>query len=147
GRAGPRGGDGHADLPRRAGVTVGHVRCALLVAHEDMPHRIFEHRVVGGHDGAAGVAEHDLDAFGDEGSPENLCAGQSHVTAPRDADETRRAYFAITPPRARGGGAAQPARRASRSARTSMRRARTSMRTRSPSRTSAIGPPTAASGA
>src|SRR5450759_431318 len=71
------------------------------------------------------------------------------VTAPSEAEETRSAYFARTPVVARGAGARQPRfRTASCSSPTSRssRRAVTSSVTRSPSQTSAIGPPTAASG-
>src|SRR5262249_4601210 len=74
---------------------------------------------------------------------------QSH-TAPADADPTKRAYFASAPRSYRGSGAAHdPRRRSSSSTATtrSSRRSARSMTIRSPSRTSAIGPPSAASGA
>ena len=132
-RAGPGGRDGDADLPGRARVAVGHVRRALLVAHEDVADRIVEHRVVRRQDRAARIAEDDVHALAHEAVPENLRAGQClscsyvismssatesrrvrkaqngsaclrdlcgsvyPVIAPVDADDTSRAYFAITP--------------------------------------------------
>src|SRR6266508_1371949 len=71
------------------------------------------------------------------------------VTAPSDAEETRRAYFASAPLTYRGAGAFHAARRLAKSASstsTSMRRFSASISMRSPSRRSAIGPPTSASG-
>src|ERR1700682_615914 len=73
-----------------------------------------------------------------------FCIGR--VIAPSDAEETIAAYFAITPLVYRGVGARQAARRDSRSAATSRRLDATSNVMLSPSRSSAIGPPTAASG-
>ena len=62
-------------LPRGARVAVGHVRRALLVADEDVADRVLEQRVVGRHDRAARITEHDVDAFADEAFPEDLRAG------------------------------------------------------------------------
>src|SRR5262249_25454557 len=113
----------------------------------------------GGHDGAPRIAKDNLDALVGEDLPDDLCAGSFHgffrssvvrkglVTAPSDADETSEAYLAITPRVKRGGGGVKPPRRAARSASTSSLRAAMSKITRSPSRTKAIGPPSAASGA
>ena len=57
GGAGAAGGDGHADLARGARVAVGHVRCALLVADQDVMDGKLAQRVVDGQDGSAGIAE------------------------------------------------------------------------------------------
>ncbi len=48
--------DTHAAAGAR--VSIGHVRGALLVAHQHMVHARFGHGVVGGQDGAAGVSEY-----------------------------------------------------------------------------------------
>ena len=83
GRARAGGRDGDADAPRRARVAVGHVRRALLVPHQRVADRVVEHRVVGGKDGAAGVAEDLGDPFAHQALPENLCTSQFHtVTFP-----------------------------------------------------------------
>ena len=76
GGAGAGSGDGNADLARGAGVAVGHVRGALLVADEDVADGEFAERVVGGQDGAAGIAEDLGDAFADQRGPEDLRAGE-----------------------------------------------------------------------
>ena len=118
---GPGRRDRHADLAARARVAVGHVRRALLVADEHVADRIAEHRVVGRQDRAARIAEHVGHPFANERFPEIcapvsfMCIADSHrnaadlqsaicnlqpaypVTAPVDADDTSRAYFAITP--------------------------------------------------
>ncbi len=57
GGAGAGGGHADADLAGGAGVAVGHVRGALLVADEDVVDRELAQGVVGGEDGSAGVAE------------------------------------------------------------------------------------------
>ncbi len=80
GRAGPGGRDRDADLAGRARVAVGHVRGALLVADEDVPDRIVEHRVVRRQDRPAGIAEDDVDAFAHQAFPENLRTSQSLLT-------------------------------------------------------------------
>ena len=46
GRARPGRRDGHADPAARARIAIRHVRGALLVADQDVAHRIAEHRVV-----------------------------------------------------------------------------------------------------
>ena len=98
GRARTGGGDRDADLPRRAGVAVGHVRGALLVPHQHVANRVLQHRVVGRQNRAARIAEHVGHAFADQRFPENLRACEFHpVTAPCDADETSFTYFANTP--------------------------------------------------
>ena len=76
GRARTRGRDGHADAAARARIAVGHVRGALLVADQHVPDRVLEHRVVGGQNRAAGVAEDVGHALTDETLPQNLRTGQ-----------------------------------------------------------------------
>src|SRR5690606_14060297 len=118
------------DPARGPGVAVSHVRGALLVADQDVADPRLGQGVVHRHDGAAGVAEHHLDALAGEHLPDHLGSGhQAHrfastvdraargrdagsigaapVTAPSDAEDTSRAYLAITPPRYRGGGGDQ----------------------------------------
>ena len=75
GGAGAGGGDGDADLARGAGVAVGHVRGALLVADEDVVDGELAQRVVGGQDGSAGIAEDGGDALADEGGPDDFGSG------------------------------------------------------------------------
>ncbi len=75
GGAGAGGGDADADLAGGAGVAVGHVRGALLVADEDVVDGELAQRVVGGEDGSAGVAEDLGDAFACEGGPEDFGSG------------------------------------------------------------------------
>src|SRR5262249_10641185 len=152
-RARARRGDRAADFAGRARVAVGHVRRALLVPRQDVTDRIAEHRVVRGQDRAARIAEDVGHALADQTLPENLRTGVVHdqaVTAPAAADETNFAYFAITPVVKRGRGGVHAASRAAKSAGarlTAMRRAARSIVITSPSRTAAIGPPLAASGA
>ena len=76
GRAGAGGGHADADAARGAGVAVGHVRGALLVAHEHVVDgRELAQRVVDGQDRAAGIAEDGGGAFAGEGGPEDFGAG------------------------------------------------------------------------
>ena len=75
-RSGCRNRD--ADPAARARIAVGHVRRALLVAHEHVPDRIIEHRVVGRQDRAARIPEHVGDAFAHQAFPENLRTSQFH---------------------------------------------------------------------
>ena len=69
--------------PGRAGgarVAVGHVRGALLVAHEHVVDGgELAQRVVDGKDGSAGIAEDGGDAFAGERGPEDLGAGEGGV--------------------------------------------------------------------
>ncbi len=69
------------------------------------------------------------------------------VTAPVEAEETSRAYFSSAPRGAGRDGGTKAARRSASLASVPMRRVSVSMVIVSPSRTRAIGPPTAASGA
>ncbi len=75
-RAGAAGGHADADPARGARVAVGHVRGALLVAHENVVDGELAQRVVDGQDGAAGIAEDGGDALAGEGGPEDLGAGE-----------------------------------------------------------------------
>ena len=64
GRAGPGGNQHDADLAGRARVTFRRMSRALLVAHEDVLDLILmEDRVVDRQDGAARIAEYDVDAL------------------------------------------------------------------------------------
>ena len=65
----------HARPPGDVGVALGHVPGALLVAHEHVPDRRFEQRVVGGQDAPAGQAEHHVDPLELERSDQRLCSG------------------------------------------------------------------------
>ena len=76
GRAGTAGGNGHAHLARGARVAVGHVRRALLVAHQDVADGKLAQRVVRRQNRAARIAEDGVDAFADQRGPEDLRAGK-----------------------------------------------------------------------
>ena len=67
-------GDGHPHAAASAGVAVGHVRGALLVAHQHVPDRIVEHGVVGRQDRPAGIAENGGHTFVDQTLPDDLRA-------------------------------------------------------------------------
>jgi hypothetical protein len=58
GCAGAAGGEADADLAGGAGVAIGHVGSALLVADEDVMDGELAQRVVGGEDGSAGITEY-----------------------------------------------------------------------------------------
>ena len=120
---GPDVAIGDADAAARARVAVGHVRRALLVAHQHVADGVVEHRVVGRQDGAARVAEDTSSRPRGPRHSHRICAPVffmsvvfscprrpspqllipnseltiSFVTAPCAADDTSRAYFAITP--------------------------------------------------
>ena len=79
---GPGRRDRDADLAARARVAVGHVRGALLVAHEHVPDRIVEHRIVGRKDGAAGVAEHGRHPFAHQAFPQDLRVRSVFIAIP-----------------------------------------------------------------
>ena len=77
GGAGAGGGHADADAADGAGVAVGHVGGALLVADEDVVDGgELAQGVVDGEDGAAGVAEDGGGAFAGEGGPEDFGAGR-----------------------------------------------------------------------
>ena len=63
-------------LPGGAGVPVGHVRGALLVADEDVVDGELAQSVVGGEDGSARVAEDFVHAFAGEGGPDDFGSGE-----------------------------------------------------------------------
>ena len=80
GGAGSGGGEADADAARGAGVAVGHMGGALLVADEDVVDGgEFAEGVVDGEDGAAGIAEDGGGAFAGEGGPEDFGAGELGV--------------------------------------------------------------------
>jgi hypothetical protein len=69
-----RGGNRHAHAASRPGISIGHVRSALLVTNQDMSDRVVEHRVVRGQDRAAWVSEDRIYALMDETLPDDLRA-------------------------------------------------------------------------
>ena len=71
GRAGSGRGNGDADFPAGASVTVGHVRRTLLVAHQDVVNLAALERVIGRQNCAAGIAEHVLHALALDAFPKN----------------------------------------------------------------------------
>ncbi len=75
GGAGAAGRDADADLARSAGVAVGHVRGALLVADEDVVYGELAQGVVGGEDGSARVAEDLVHALAGESGPDDFGSG------------------------------------------------------------------------
>ncbi len=127
GGAGAAGGHGHADAASSACVAVGHVRCALLVANEDVMELGFAERIINGKNRAARITENMFYAEMFQRLAEYFRASELHsvlpdctgceivcgrtVTAPREADETRNAYLAMTPLVKRGAGGVQLARR------------------------------------
>ena len=127
GGAGAGGGHRHAHAAAGAREAVGHVHGALLVPRQDVVDGVVRHRVVDGQDRAARIPEHVGDALPREALPDDPGAAERRrlgaaaprasglaghpVTAPSDADETRRAYFAMTPEVNAGAGGAQAARR------------------------------------
>ena len=169
GCAGTRGRHCHSHAAAGARVTVGHVRGALLVAHENVMQLGLTDGVVDRKNRAARIAEnvphpemlerlaeylrtselHKVLPVETGAEPEEKLAG-TEVMAPRDEEETSKAYLAMTPLTKRGFGACHAARRfwisASVSSTFSVRFGRSKVMV-SPSRTAAIGPPTAASGA
>ncbi len=80
GGAGAGGGHADAGAAGGAGVAIGHVGGALLVADEDVVDGgEFAEGVVDGEDGAAGVAEDGGGAFAGEGGPEDFGSGELGV--------------------------------------------------------------------
>ena len=80
-RAWAGGRDAHTDLVLRAGVSIGHMRGALLVARQHVVDGVLNHRVVRGHDRAAGVPEDDLYALPNQGLPDDLGARERRAGA------------------------------------------------------------------
>ena len=77
-RAGTRGRDGDTDLSAGAGVTVGHMRRALLMAYQHMMDLAVLERIVGWQNRAARVAEHGGDVFALQAFPKDLGSGLRH---------------------------------------------------------------------
>ena len=83
GRAGAGGGHRHADFAGGAGVTVGHVRRALLVPDQDVVNlRILAQRIVEGQNRPAGIPKHQVHAFAEQTFKNNFCAGEFHRFSP-----------------------------------------------------------------
>ena len=85
GCAGAAGGHGDADATSGARITVGHVRGALFVAHENVVELGFAEGVVDGKNRAAGISENMLHAQLGERFAENFCAGEFHSVLPNCA--------------------------------------------------------------
>ncbi len=78
GGAGTAGGDGHAYLARGARVAVGHVGRALLMAHQHVTnHGKLAQRIVGGQNGAAGIAKDICNSLADQRGPDDFRAGEA----------------------------------------------------------------------
>ena len=107
---------GHADAAGGARITVGHVRGALFVTHQNVVELGFAERVVHRKNRASRIAENVPHAESRERFAENFRTGQLHsvlpedtgvtpdeklagtvVMAPSDEDETSKAYLAMTP--------------------------------------------------
>ena len=73
-RAGAASGNAHTNLAGSARVAVGHVRGALLVAHQYMMNGKLAQRVVCGQNGSARISEDVRYALTDERGPKNLRA-------------------------------------------------------------------------
>ena len=73
---------GHSGTTGHHGVALGHVPGTLLVAHQDVADGRVDDRVVDGQDGAAGQAEHDVDALHLEALDEGLCSCHLHWCSP-----------------------------------------------------------------
>src|SRR5882672_7636096 len=102
--AGAGGGHGNADATAGAGVAVRHVRRTLLVAHKDVVQLRFAKRIVDRKNRAAGIAENFPDAQARQRFAKDFRTGELHsvlageaVTAPREEEETSKAYLAMTP--------------------------------------------------
>ena len=78
-RARPGGGEGAAEASRRAGVAVGGVAAALLVAHQDVAHLgVGGPAVVEREHDPAGVAEYGVDAHALQTFEDDIGAAHSH---------------------------------------------------------------------
>ena len=73
-RTGARSRHAHADFARGAGVAVGHVGRALLVAGQHVADGVLGHRVVGGQNCTTWVAEEHVHSLGQKRLPHNVCA-------------------------------------------------------------------------
>ena len=93
-RAGARRDQDDADLSGRAGIAFGRVHRALLMTDQNMADMVLlENLVVNRENGAAGIAEYDLDALIDQGLDDHACTGQfaipRHGTCSLLAPQTR----------------------------------------------------------
>ena len=76
GRAGARGHQQHADLAGRAGIALGRMGRALLVAHQHVLHEVLlEDGVIDRKDRTAGIAENRLDALVLQGLDDHFRTG------------------------------------------------------------------------
>src|SRR5208282_4292366 len=71
----PRGRDRNPHLSTGPRVAVSHVGCALLVAHQHVMDLAVLQRVIGGQNGAAGIAKDVLHAFPFQTFPKDTGAG------------------------------------------------------------------------
>ena len=78
GRARSRRRDGDANLAARPRVAVGHVRGALLVAHQHVSYGVVEHGIVRRENRAAGVTENGRHSLADETFPKDLRTSSLH---------------------------------------------------------------------
>ena len=81
GRARTGGGHSHADFAGRARIAIGHVRRALLVAHQNVANGAVPQRVVGRQDGAARIAEDGFHALAFQTFPQNSRADHRFLFA------------------------------------------------------------------
>ena len=79
GRSRPRGCHRYSDPSTGAREAVGHVGCALFVAHQHMMDLAVPERVISRQNGAAGIAEDLLHPFPLQAFPENARAGHRRL--------------------------------------------------------------------
>jgi hypothetical protein len=71
----------HADFTGGAGVAIGHVGCALLVADENVVNGIVEHGVVNRHNSPAGIAKDNLNPFPHQTFPKDFRTCFDHIAS------------------------------------------------------------------
>jgi hypothetical protein len=77
-----RGRNRHADAAACPGVSIGHVGRALFVPDQDVVDRVFQHRVIGRQNRAAGIPKDGLHALVGQALPDDLRAGSyGHVAS------------------------------------------------------------------
>ena len=94
GRAGTTRHEHDPDPPGGPCIALGGVDRTLLVPHQDVAQRVLlEQRVVDRQDGAAGIAEHDIDALIDQSLDDDIRSAQRlgrHDNLHRQQDRARR---------------------------------------------------------